>query len=182
MMPPIAEQVQGRKDRDSSVSTDNKGEKLGRPHRIETLQQSFVRESKSMKSGSFRNAVREEEKVSWQTPPVIKETIIEASLDDEDPGKYKVTTRVKKVKKVKKAPKKEEEERKRRQREEAERLARERSEERQRLEAQRLELERLEALKLEAERLEAARLEAERLEAERLAQMTPKFEGNERSI
>lgn len=130
MMPPIAENVQGRKDRDSSVSTDNKGDKLGRMHRVETLQQSFVRESKSIKDGTFRNAVREEEKVSWQTPPVIKETIIEASLDDEDPGKYKITTRVKKVKKVKKTSKKEEEEKKRRQREEAERLARERSAER----------------------------------------------------
>ena len=96
-----------RNERADSQSTDNKGEKLGRPHRVETLQQSFVRESRSMKDGSFRNAVRHaEESVSWQAPPVIKETIIEASLDDEDPGKYKVTTRVKKVKKVKKAPKK----------------------------------------------------------------------------
>lgn len=89
-----------------------------------------MRESKSIKDGTFRNAVREEEKVSWQTPPVIKETIIEASLDDEDPGKYKITTRVKKVKKVKKTSKKEDEEKKRRQREEAERLAREKSAER----------------------------------------------------
>ena len=86
-----------------------------------------------MKDGSFRNAVKqEEEKISsWQTPPVIKETIIEASLDDEE-GKYKVTTRVKKVKKVKKAPKvdleKKKREEERRAREEAERLAREAAE------------------------------------------------------
>mmetsp|Transcript_25483 Transcript_25483/g.29963 ORF Transcript_25483/g.29963 Transcript_25483/m.29963 type:complete len:84 (+) Transcript_25483:565-816(+) len=80
-------------------------------------------------NGTFRNAVKhEEDKISWQTPPVIKETIIEASLDDEDPGKYKVTTRVKKIKKIKKKTKKQIEaeeaaDRRQREREEAEREA-----------------------------------------------------------
>jgi len=71
MMPAIRENaLANNRDNASNMSgsTDNKGDKLGRIHRVESLKASFVRESNSgtLLPGMYRNAVKnDEDNVGW---------------------------------------------------------------------------------------------------------------------
>ena len=108
MMPAISEDsMTNQRNAVRSGSTSNKGDKLGRAHRVESVSASFIRESQASLPGSaLRSAVKvEKDKVTWMEPPVIKETIIEASLDDEN-QEYKIDKITHKIKrkKVKKKP------------------------------------------------------------------------------
>ena len=79
---------------------------MGRHHRVETISASFLRESQASLPGSvMRSAVKiEKDKVTWMEPPVIKETIIEATLDEEKEIVIDKVTHKTKRKIVKKKP------------------------------------------------------------------------------
>ena len=107
LMPPIREELAGSNEADS-LSNSKKGVKVGLSHKKETYKQSVVRESGAGSQTGMRNAILSSadgasDKVSWQKPPMIKETIIEANLDDESGDRIRVKgTKVKKRKAHKK--------------------------------------------------------------------------------
>ena len=106
MMPAIREDsLGGRQDGVSAGSTSNKGDKHGKAHRVETVFNSLIRESREMRPGALRSAiVSESDKVAWFAPPdVTTHTIIEASLDDESNDPLRISRKV--IKRRKKKPK-----------------------------------------------------------------------------